>query len=94
MPRIRQNAAQYAADDFRKALKAALVHADMKQKDLSVETGIPESTVSERMRDPAKFTLGQMKEIIKATQMEPEALLKFLGYNMSKLMIDVERERI
>ena len=82
MPRIRQKAAQYAADDFRKALKAILVNCDMKQKDLAVATGIPESTVSERMRDPAKFTLGQMQEIIKATQMEPDALLKFLGYKM------------
>ena len=80
MPRIRQKAAQYAADDFRKALKAVLGSCDMKQKDLAAATGIPESTVSERMRDPAKFTLGQMQEIIKATQMEPEALLKFLGY--------------
>lgn len=80
MPRIRQYAEQYAAKDFRKALKNALVDCDMKQKDLAAETGIPESTVSERMRDPSKFTLGQMREIIKATQMEPEALLKFLGY--------------
>ena len=80
MPRLKQYAAQYAADDFRKALKTALVNCDMKQKDLAAETGIPESTVSERMRDPTKFTLGQMQEIIKATQMEPESLLKFLGY--------------
>ena len=82
MPRIRQKAAQYAADDFRKALKAVLAGCDMKQKDLAAATGIPESTISERMRDPAKFTLGQMQEIIKTTQMEPEALLKFLGYKM------------
>lgn len=80
MPRIRQNAAQYAVDDFRKALKTALVNCEMKQRDLAVETGIPESTVSERMRDPSKFTLGQMQEIVKATQIEPEAVLKFLGY--------------
>ena len=80
MPRIRQNAAQYAVDDFRKALKTALVNCDMKQRDLAVETGIPESTVSERMRDPSKFTMGQMQEIVKATQIEPEAVLKFLGY--------------
>lgn len=84
MPRIRQYAAQYAAEDFRKALKNALVNCDMKQKDLSIETGIPESTVSERMRDPSKFTLGQMQEIVKATRMEPDALLKFLGYSTSK----------
>ena len=82
MPRIRQNAAQYAANDFRKALKAVLIDCDMKQKDLAAATGIPESTVSERMRDPGRFTLGQMQEIIKATQMEPEALLKFLGYKI------------
>ena len=82
MPRIRQNAAQYAVDDFRKALKTALVNCDMKQRDLAVETGIPESTVSERMRDPSKLTLGQMQEIVKATQIEPEAVLKFLGYKM------------
>ena len=80
MPRIRQNAAKYAVDDFRKALKTALVNCDMKQRDLAVETGIPESTVSERMRDPSKLTLGQMQEIVKATQIEPEAVLKFLGY--------------
>lgn len=84
MPRIRQYAAQYAAEDFRKALKNALVNCDMKQKDLSFETGIPESTVSERMRDPSKFTLGQMQEIVKATNMEPDALLKFLGFSISK----------
>ena len=80
MPRIRQNAAQYAADDFRKALKSALASCDMKQKDLAVETGIPESTVSERMRDPSKFTLGQIQEIVKAVHVEPDAVLKFLGY--------------
>ena len=84
MPRIRQKAAQYAAEDFRKALKNALVNRDMKQKDLAIETGIPESTVSERMRDPSKFTLGQMQEIVKATHMEPDALLKFLGFSISK----------
>ena len=83
MPRIKQYAAQYAANDFRKALKAALASCDMKQKDLAAETGIPESTVSERMRDPSRFTLGQMQEIIKATQMEPDALLKFLGYKIN-----------
>lgn len=83
MPRIRQNAAQYAADDFRKALKNALVNCGKKQKDLAVETGIPESTVSERIRDPRKLTLGQMQEIVRATQMEPEAVLKFLGYKVS-----------
>ena len=84
MPRIRQKAAQYAAEDFRKALKNALVNCDMKQKDLAFETGIPESTVSERMRDPSKFTLGQMQEIVKATHMEPDALLKYLGFSASK----------
>jgi predicted transcriptional regulator len=83
MPRIRQNAAQYAADDFRKALKNALVNCGKKQKDLAAETGIPESTVSERIRDPRKLTLGQMQEIVRATQMEPEAVLKFLGYKVS-----------
>lgn len=83
MPRIRQYAAQYAADDFRKALKAALANCDMKQKDLAAETGIPESTVSERMRDPSKLTLGQMQEIVKATQIDPEAILKFLGYKIN-----------
>ena len=82
MPRIRQNAAQYAADDFRKALKNALVNCGKKQKDLAAETGIPESTVSERIRDPRKLTLGQMQEIVRATQMEPEAVLKFLGYSI------------
>ena len=80
MPRIRQKAAQYAAEDFRKAMRAALAGCDMKQKDLAAATGIPESTVSERMRDPAKWTLGQMQEIIKTTQMGPEAILKYLGY--------------
>lgn len=84
MPRIRQNAAQYAADDFRKALKNALVNCGKKQKDLAEETGIPESTVSERIRDPRKLTLGQMQEIVRATQMEPEAVLKFLGYKVSE----------
>ena len=85
MPRIRQKAAQYAADDFRKALKMSLASCEMKQKDLAAATGIPESTVSERMRDPARFTLGQMQEIIKATQMGPEAVLKFLGYDRKEV---------
>ena len=64
-------------------MKAALVNCDMKQKDLAAETGIPESTVSERMRDPSKLTLGQMQEIVKATQIDPEAILKFLGYKIN-----------
>lgn len=84
MPRIKQYAAQYAASDFRKALKMALASCEMKQKDLAAATGMPESTVSERLRDPSRFTLGQLREIVEATQLAPEAVLKYLGYKIGK----------
>lgn len=81
MPRIRQYKEEYSKSDFIKAIKKAQVDADIANtKQLAELVNIPYTTLWRRLQDPDTLTVSQLKTIIKAIPLPPEAVLSFLGY--------------
>ena len=67
MPRIRQNSAQYAANDLWKGIvRAGLDNGCRSVKDISRATGIPYDTLLRRQENPLKITVDEILKINKA----------------------------
>ena len=85
MPRIRQYMPQYAAKDFTKSIRRALLERDMYQKDLTASSGIPQSTLSKRLKQPEDFTVGELQKVVKAIAPDIAVLLTLLGYDSKQI---------
>lgn len=81
MPRIRQYAAEYARNDFQRAIRRAQVDADLMRKNKLAEAAdIPYSTLWKRLEHPEDMTLGDLQKLIRVLPIPVEAVLTFLGY--------------
>lgn len=81
MPRIRQYAAEYARNDFQRAIRRAQAEADLIRKNkLAEAAGIPYSTLWKRLEHPETMTLEQLRLLISVLPIPTEAVLAFLGY--------------
>lgn len=86
MPRIRQNAKDYARNDFRKAIGKAQVEVDLTQKKmLSEVSGIPYSTLWKRLESPENMTLEEFMKLLAVIPIPAEALLTFVGYKTKEI---------
>ena len=74
MPRIRALAANYAADDFRKAVRVARAEVDMTQAELASRMGIAPGTLIERLRKPEKLTVENLRKMCKALPLGTDAV--------------------
>lgn len=81
MPRIRIKADEYRQEDFRKALRHARADNDTSRKDLAEQVGTPYSTFCKRLNNPDELSLGELHKMVLAMPIDPEALLKFVGYD-------------
>ncbi|MBE6976245.1 MAG: hypothetical protein E7439_03490 [Ruminococcaceae bacterium] len=82
MPKIRQNEAEYRQKDFLAAIRAGQAKADvMTTSGLSEASSIPYATIYKRLRDPDKLTAEEIRKLTGAIEIDPVALLKFLGYS-------------
>lgn len=73
----RETAAQ---DAFRLEIKLQRVHYDMTQGELADEAGMDRSVMSRFLADPDKFTVGRLRKIIHALDLNPLTILALLGY--------------
>ena len=81
MPRIRQNAEQYAREDFQKEIRISQArYGLMSQRALCQETGIPASTFCKLMQEPERFTIENLKKVVDVIHPDPMAILALLGY--------------
>lgn len=81
MPRIRQNAQQYAKADFLKEIRIRQGEFDlMTQTALSAAVGIPQPTMCKRMRDPDTITIPELRQIVQAIKPDAAVVLTWLGY--------------
>lgn len=86
MPRIRQNQAEYARNDFQRAIRRAQVDADiMEKKSLAEAAGIPYSTLWKRLEAPENMSMGEFQKLLKVLPIPAEAVLAYLGYSTKEI---------
>lgn len=86
MPKIRQNEAEYRQKDFLAAIRAGQAKADvMKTTSLSEASSIPYATMYKRLHNPDKLTAEEIRKLLGAIDIDPIALLRFLGYSLKEI---------
>ena len=81
MPRIRQCGDQYRNADFMTAVRVQQARKDMSQKELAEMIGVTPSGLCVALRNPERLTVERLRKMIASLQLEPEAMLRFLGYS-------------
>lgn len=85
MPRIRQYAENYAAEDFRREMRSRMGYYDLSQQALADQTSLSQSTISNRLRDPNDITVGEMRSLNKALELNPAIVLALVGYGKKQI---------
>lgn len=85
MPRIRQYAENYAAEDFRREMRSRMGYHDLSQHGLAQKTDISQTTISNRIRDPNDITVGELRSLNKVLGLNPRIVLALLGYTQKQI---------
>ena len=86
MPRIRQKADEYAVSDFRTEIrKRQGVHDVMSVRALAEKAGMPHTTLNPKLHDPDRFTVAEMRKLIRAICPDPVTVLMLLGYSKKEI---------
>lgn len=81
MPRIKQYADKYAAEDFRKEIRIRQGERDLMTKAaLAEEADIPRTTLQKRLAEPLGMTFGEFRKLKTAVSPDPQVVLALLGY--------------
>ena len=84
MSRPRQTAGsreKAAKDAFRLEIKVQRVHYDMTQGELADVADMNRSVLSRCLADPDKLSVGRLRKIIHALDLNPLTILAVLGYD-------------
>lgn len=74
-----------ARKDFQKEVKHRRVELDMTQKDLGEQVGVSAPSMSELLADPDKLSVGRLRRLVRALDMDPVTVLRLLGFDPKKL---------
>lgn len=85
MPRIRQYAHNYAAEDFRREMRSRMGYHNLSQHGLAQKTDISQTTISNRIRDPNDITVGELRSLNKILGLNPAIVLELLGYTKKEI---------
>lgn len=85
VPRIRQKANVYKAEDFSRAVRASLAERGLQQHDLAMELDVSDATLSLLLKDPNKISAGRLRTIVQYLDMEPLTLLLFCGFDKKRI---------
>lgn len=86
MPRIRQNAEKYAAEDFREEMRIRQGHHDLMSKTALAEAAdLPRTTVTKRLANPETMTFEEFRKLNEAVHPDPMAVLPLLGYTIKDI---------
>lgn len=90
MPRIRQYAENYAAEDFRREMRSRMGYYDLSMGDLSGQTVLSKSTISKRLGDPNSITVGELRSLVKVLKLNPRIVLALIGYGKKEIKEAIE----
>lgn len=79
MPRTKLGSAQYAAEDFRREVRAQMCYLGLSQGDLAKKAGMDPSTLSRRLKDPRRLTLGELESLHRVLRLDLAAVLPLFG---------------
>jgi hypothetical protein len=86
MPRIRQNAEQYAIQDFRAEINAQCGrYGYTSQKSLGTALGVCQKTAGDYLKNPEAIRLGTLRDMVKLLKLDPVVVLKALGYTSKEI---------
>lgn len=78
-------AVEKARKEFQKEVKHRRVELDMTQKDLGEQVGVSAPSMSELLADPDKLSVGRLRRLVRALDMDPVTILLLLGFDPKKL---------
>ena len=86
MPRIRQNAEQYAVADFQKELRIRRAEYELQSiQSLSDVTGIPLTSLWKNLKEPLTLRVSVLEAIVKAVHPDARIVLALLGYTTKEI---------
>ena len=85
MPRTKLGSAQYAAEDFRREVRARMSYCGISQGDLAKKAGIDPSTLSRRLKDPRRLTLGELEILHRVLHLDLAVILPMLGVSKEEV---------
>lgn len=74
-------AEEKARKDFQLEVKLQRVKLDMSQKELGEQVGISAPSMCELLADPDKLSVGRLRRIIRALDMDPATILRLVGFD-------------
>ena len=85
MPRTKLGSAQYAAEDFRREVRARMSYCGLSQGDLAKKAGIDPSTRSRRLKDPRRLTLGELESLHRVLRLDLAMILPIFGASKKEI---------
>lgn len=76
MPRIRQYADRYAMQDLASHISGRMDAQGMTQYDLGAKLGVSQQTISRLLKHPDKISIGMLRKICKAVEIDRDAVSK------------------
>jgi len=86
VPRIYQNADKYAVAGFQQEIRKQQGQYNlMSVRSLAGAVGIPHTTLTPKLHEPHKLTIGDLQKLIKTIHPDPGILLILLGYSKQEI---------
>ena len=86
MPRIRQNAEEYAMQDFLSEINAQSARYGYRtQEALGSALGVCQATAGNYLKKPETIRLSALRAMVKVLKLNPVVVLKVLGYTAKEI---------
>ncbi len=76
MPKLRQSSTQKADDELRGYIGQCLARDHMKACDLAVRLGMCKASIYNKMRNPSRFTVGELRRLFTVLRLADDEKLK------------------
>lgn len=86
MPRTKLGATEYAISDFQREIRMKMAYYDLDQKNLARKAGMDPSTLSRRLKDPRRLTLGELESLHRVLHLDLAMILPMFGASKKELI--------
>lgn len=91
MPRIREYKEAYDCSDFCSEVRSQMGRFDITQGEFARRSDIPEATFCKRMKDPLKFSVSELRRIVKQGRLDLFVVLRFIGYEDKEIRAAIDK---